>query len=297
GILTQEVSPYVNSRYDNQYHSYIAASYVKFLEGAGARVVPIWIGQKRSYYEDIMSKVNGVLWPGGNANFDDKNGYRDAGFMIYKIAKEMYKQGTYFPIMGVCLGFELLTYVTANCIEHRIPCNATNLPLSLKFTRDYQNSTMFRNAPIDVIDTLKSEKVTFNVHHYCVTKKQLRKVGALNLLKVLAVNNDEGGQGFISAVESTSFPFYGLQFHPEKNLYEWILERNIPHGEDAVQIAQYFANFFVKEARKNKNAFNSISDEARSLIYNYPVTYTAQRNILFQQTYFFKKNSTELNYI
>lgn len=42
GILSQEISYYLNGKYPGQYNSYIAASYVKFVEGGGARVVPIW---------------------------------------------------------------------------------------------------------------------------------------------------------------------------------------------------------------------------------------------------------------
>lgn len=43
GILSQEVSQFVLRKYPNStFSSYIAASYVKFVEGAGGRVVPIW---------------------------------------------------------------------------------------------------------------------------------------------------------------------------------------------------------------------------------------------------------------
>lgn len=42
GVLTQEISVYLNGKYPDQFQSYIAASYVKFVEGGGARVVPIW---------------------------------------------------------------------------------------------------------------------------------------------------------------------------------------------------------------------------------------------------------------
>ncbi|KAF4524039.1 hypothetical protein B566_EDAN016021 [Ephemera danica] len=41
GVLTQELSSSLEGVYGENYTSYIAASYVKFLEGAGARVVPI----------------------------------------------------------------------------------------------------------------------------------------------------------------------------------------------------------------------------------------------------------------
>jgi gamma-glutamyl hydrolase len=42
GVLTQEISYYLDGKYPGQFNSYIAASYVKFVEGGGARVVPIW---------------------------------------------------------------------------------------------------------------------------------------------------------------------------------------------------------------------------------------------------------------
>lgn len=42
GVLAQEMSYSLAEKYEETYESYIAASYVKFVEGAGARVVPIW---------------------------------------------------------------------------------------------------------------------------------------------------------------------------------------------------------------------------------------------------------------
>jgi gamma-glutamyl hydrolase len=35
--------------------------------------------------------------------------------------------------------------------------------------------------------------------------------------RVIATNKDENGIKFISIVESKLYPFYGVQFHPEKN--------------------------------------------------------------------------------
>jgi gamma-glutamyl hydrolase len=42
GVLSQEISYSLEQKYPGEYKSYIAASYVKFVEGGGARVVPIW---------------------------------------------------------------------------------------------------------------------------------------------------------------------------------------------------------------------------------------------------------------
>ena len=59
----------------------------------------------------------------------------------------------------------------------------------------------------------------------------------------------QSGLQYISAVEAKKYPFYAVQFHPEKNIYEWTVKENIPHSIEAMESAQYFANFFVNEGR------------------------------------------------
>lgn len=53
---------------DGKERTYIAASYVKFLESAGARVVPILHTSSPERIDTLFSRINGVLIPGGNVN-------------------------------------------------------------------------------------------------------------------------------------------------------------------------------------------------------------------------------------
>lgn len=41
GVLAQEISSHLDQQWPGVYDSYIAASYIKFAEGGGARAVPI----------------------------------------------------------------------------------------------------------------------------------------------------------------------------------------------------------------------------------------------------------------
>lgn len=60
GVLAEEIAWSLLDRYEDlNPFSHIAASYVKFIEGGGARPVPIWIGKSKDYYKDIMGKING----------------------------------------------------------------------------------------------------------------------------------------------------------------------------------------------------------------------------------------------
>ncbi|XP_036337807.1 gamma-glutamyl hydrolase-like isoform X2 [Rhagoletis pomonella] len=289
GILTQEVSNFVLRHYpEKDYKSYIAASYVKFVEGAGGRVVPIWIGREKEYYEDIMSKINGVLLPGGATYFNQSRGYADAGQHIYNIAIEMNEAGTYMPIWGTCLGYELMIYLTANRTDLRTECSSSAQALPLEFEKGYNNSRLFGNASAEVLHILSTYNVTVNFHIFCFTKETFAMYDLNKYWDVLSVNNDWYGAEFISTVEHVKYPFYGVQFHPEKILYEFIPNRNITHTSQAVIASQYFADFFVNEVRKNRHSFANRTEEIDALIYNYQPVYTGAKGSAFVQQYLFE---------
>lgn len=288
GILAQEMSYSLAAKYEEDYESYIAASYVKFVEGAGARVVPIWINKSREYYENILPNLNGVLLPGGATWFNQSNGYADAGRHIYDVAVELNVQGGYFPLWGTCLGFELLTYLAANGEEHREHCSSNNQALPLDFKPDFRKSRMFADTPDEIIEILASEDVTANFHQYCITEQNLTALGLDEEWRVMSINMDWNGLEFISTIEHKILPFYGIQFHPEKNIYEWVRNKNISHTPNAIKVSQYFADFFVNEARKSEQRFQDADDIDRHVIYNYPVSFTGLKKSSFEQCYLFE---------
>nr|CAD7426677.1 unnamed protein product [Timema monikensis] len=118
---------------------------------------------------------------------------------------------------------------------------------TLEFRTDFRDSKMFQNAPDHVIEILKTKDVNANFHSYCVTEKNMTKMGLIPDWRILATNHDLNGLEFVSVIESRDFPYYGVIAHPEKNPYEFNPTRNYPHRAGAVMVAQFFANFFVDE--------------------------------------------------
>ena len=55
GILSQELDPELDALLpvNHNYTSYIAGSYVQWVEAGGARVVPVIIGRDRGYYAEV----------------------------------------------------------------------------------------------------------------------------------------------------------------------------------------------------------------------------------------------------
>lgn len=114
----------------------------------------------------------------------------------------------------------------------------------------------------------------------------------------LSMNRDTAGLKYISSIESKDYPLYGLQFHPEKNAFEFILNnkhKNVPHTREAVLVTQYFANFFVNETRHNSNCFKDQLQENDALIYKYQPEFTGYSGKgTFDSMYFFPLSNFSL---
>ncbi|CAH1987392.1 unnamed protein product [Acanthoscelides obtectus] len=291
GILSQET--YILRNYIGEFHhSFIVASYVKFLESAGARVIPVWIGKDDDYYRKVVNYTNGVLFPGGGTYFNETGGYGEAARKLYNLAKVVNDKGTYYPIFGVCLGLQVLPYAEKGD-DIRTDCELKHVALPLKFAEDYEKSKMFSKAPDEVINILKTKNVTYNFHRFCLTEETLRGDKLLQEWKVTSTDKDINGIEFVSSMENSKYPFYGVQFHPEKNVFEFKAGVGIPHSVEAVKVTQYFANFFVEECRKNGNKFPDHNLEERTLIYNYQPIYTGMKGSAYEQTYVFEKSDLE----
>ena len=75
------------------------AAYVKFMEAAGARVVPLNLGEAEEVTLEKISKLDGVLFPGGDGD------YIEMGGKIIRKIMEYNDDGHFYPVWGTCLGF------------------------------------------------------------------------------------------------------------------------------------------------------------------------------------------------
>ncbi|CAL1540419.1 unnamed protein product [Lymnaea stagnalis] len=264
GILAQDTV----SKYGK---TYIPATYVKYMEQAGARVVPIKGGQPQEYYSQMINYTNGILIPGGAVNFATSLIGRSTK-IVYDLALQLNDKGDYYPIWGTCMGFQLLCYVTQgeNLLK---PTDSNNASWALNLTSDAYLSRMYGIAPFEVQKILLTEPVTQNQHSYSILIPDFENSKLSDFFYKLSTNLDRKGVEFISSVEAKKYPIYGTQWHPEKNSFNWNPNYVINHDNDAVLVGQYMANFFVNEARKSQHKFPSALVEAVNLIQNYKRVY------------------------
>ncbi|XP_068450637.1 zgc:171566 [Clinocottus analis] len=281
GVLAQENLP---GDRDARGTSYIVASYIKFLEAAGSRVVPIRINRTEEEYTKTFNSINGLLLPGGDIDIETSLCSR-AAKILYDLALKANDAGDYFPIWGTCQGFQQLSLFTAN--KNLLTLTDTlKVALPLTLTPAARSSRLFRSFPEDVMKALTEENITSNFHKWSLSIQNFSQNAKLRrFYKVLSTNND-GKQEFISTMEAYHYPFYAVQWHPEKNPFEWTQRPGAVHSITAVRASFYTESFFVSEARKNQHHFLSPIEEKQALIYNFsPIFHRGRAK--FMQSYYF----------
>lgn len=74
GILSQTIDFDIPAKLADKFKgvtSYISASYVKYLQASGARIIPIISLEDEISVTQKVMKLNGIFFPGGEGDYDD----------------------------------------------------------------------------------------------------------------------------------------------------------------------------------------------------------------------------------
>ena len=262
--------------------AYIAASYVKWVESQGARVVPIPWFIDPAALDRLMPFLNGFVLPGGGVPFFTPDGsalspYGRVTKQIFDHVVTSFESGESVPLWGTCLGHEVMllhasgddaAIITSHVVE--------NVSLPINFTAAAATSRMWGTAPPDVINTLSTTASTINLHQKGVSPSDFAANPLLSSrLSILSTNVDGQGLEFVSSTEGkNSLPLFSTQWHSEKNSFEFSLGVAINHSYEAVVANTWTARMLVLAARENMRAFPSVDVESRALIYNFPPVYS-----------------------
>lgn len=245
GILTQPTSSTFGT-------SYLTASYVKWLESAGARVMPVHYARGEAYFADILSRVDGVLLPGGDLALNDTTTpYWDRVRQVLAFATSHDD----FVLWGTCQGFQQLSMATSSNPQNTWGYfGAENISLPLDFIPEAHASRMFGDAPQHIFETFAKQPVTQNLHHEGVAPERFTSDPKLaEFWQVLSTNiAPQNGRTFVSSIEAKNHRIFATQFHPERNQFEWEPTQNINHSYEAIQCSQWLANFVVEQARRSQ---------------------------------------------
>lgn len=276
--------------------SYVSAAHVKFVEGGGARAAPIFVNKPVKYYRWMLNRVNGLYFPGSSHLFENPYGYGEFARTVFPIINEINERGDYFPVWGVCYGFQLFFKLSFGNKNPLTDCAAYSFRTNIELRDRFNESRLFAGVPQDIIDIYTKQNITSHFHNFCMTEKNLTDYGLDEEYRLISVSTDKNGLEFISTHEHKRYPYYGVQYHPEKNLFEWRDNDAVQRTLDTVKAGQYMAQFFVNEARRNLHTFGESGEESPFLIYNYPVNFTGAKPTsgIFQMYFFATEVEDEL---
>uniref|UniRef100_N1QZX6 folate gamma-glutamyl hydrolase n=1 Tax=Aegilops tauschii TaxID=37682 RepID=N1QZX6_AEGTA len=251
-----------------------------------------------------LSLVNGVLFTGGSVK---RGPYFETIKKVFQYVLDKNDAGVPFPLFAQCLGFELVSMIVSKDNNILESFHASDQASTLQFPNysSLQGSVFERFHP-DLIKKLSTSCLVMQNHKnnylyllvfpnmvyflnwskYGISPKRLRENDALSsFFKILTISPDENGEVYVSTVEAQKYPITCTQWHPEKAIFEW-RKPMIPHSEDAVQVTQNFANYFISQARKSPNRppADKVLD---NLIYNYIPTFSGKTSKSFELVYLF----------
>ena len=219
GILTQ---PTRREGIEQQARSYIEASFVKFVEQAGARAVPIHYDATKAELKHVFGRVNGLLFTGGATDLFETPLLRESAAHLFDLAVAANDAGYHFPLWGTCQGFQLLimlsryrrgTFPHDGGVMCRNCFMAMNMGLPLNFAEPAASQSRLygRMAP-DLKQWLADAKSTANFHDDGFESAKFRHDVALSQFwTITGTSRDIKKVPFVASVEAKNYPFLGVQ--------------------------------------------------------------------------------------
>ena len=255
----------------------VESYFVRWLETAGIRVIPLPWDAPKSVREEILTGANGVLYPGGGLGGEAWDVYVSNATEVFNFALSTAKSGNPFFIWGTCQGFQVLATIASqnSSLLHCDYHGTYPSMLPLYFTAAQPKSILFGTftTPPDILDILKTKNSTLNWHVCGITPSVVEsEIPFSSRFNVLSTNTDVNGQPFISSFEGKdSINIFATQFHPERVPYEFSNDI-IGHSEDDVKVSLYLSLFISTRLRLNNNSFPDAARVDKRTLENYPLT-------------------------
>jgi gamma-glutamyl hydrolase len=239
GIITVPLTP-TKRFYNICGDSYLPTNHLEWIKQTGLKILPIPYDLPPTKYNDYFKQINGLYIPEGGIYINTHTQFLETCSKFLEMAMEANDKGEYFPVWGVCMGFQQLLIIADGNRNHELLDSFdsfNHLKLPLIMTKEAPRSNLFRHLydhNPDFIERLSTENITINNHMMGLSPEKFQKSNARNIFKILSYNYDRNNQPFISTIEGIKYPFYGVQWHPE-------LDKSM----------KYFIDFFANEVAKN----------------------------------------------
>jgi gamma-glutamyl hydrolase len=238
---------------------FLAGSVVNWVRAAGAQVVPVPYTANQTHLRRVFDTLSGLFLPPGpaGAHIAVNERYFGATRFLFQLGLERNRNGSHFPVFGVCWGYELMTEFSTSTTDTSgavlTPTDAFNLTLPLRLQHPAAGDSRLLKYLTDESYDLLADGFTAiaeNMHMLGVNPQLYQELqGLRDTFVILSTNRDRQGVPFVSTIEGANgLPFYGFAWHPERPAWEWSPYEAVPHSPQVVRLMNELALFLVHEA-------------------------------------------------
>jgi gamma-glutamyl hydrolase len=103
---------------------------------------------------------------------------------------------------------------------------------------------MFRNIDNNLIDWVMNRKVLRFNHRWGVAPDKFRRLRRISRkLRITSTGLDREGKEFVNSFEGIKYPLYGVQYHPEKNKFNF-KHREIDHSQNSIMFSKFLYLYY-----------------------------------------------------
>ena len=273
------------------FESRVENNYVRWLQASGADLVSVHPWTSYEVIDDLLSKVNGVLFQGNPDDLDIQSSYYKTIKYIYKKVIEINDSGIKMPIISIGDDAALLsTIIAEDNIEIVTKAkNTINQPSNINLFLSQDKTIIFKEFEQSDMKALEEENILpNNLNRFVSVTNFISDFHLGQKFNVVATSKSEEGKEYISIAEGKKYPIILLTFHPEYVVFEQNTNFIIPETLKAIYTSRFIGNGFVFFGRKNvPNVFTV--EEKENYCYidpygDYPKIIDGRFNYLYKNT-------------
>ena len=283
-------NPYPIEDYEKNNADVIVGAYVRWLESFGAEVVAIHQWYTTEELDTLLSKINGVLFQGGNRIFNPNAPWEKNGLHIIN-----YSISTGLPLWGTCMGFEFICDFVAgeNVLESYEDKSFLHGAIPTETTKTCRMFSQFTDNDHEIYEKSNS---TIYFHVQGVSPEEFNKREKLtSLFDITSLGKDKNGKVFVNSIESKEHNIFATQYHPEKNPYIRQDSYELEHTIDSLKMSHKIGLGFIYQAMINNN-FMIYQERLQYDFINTNGKGTEDRYDKTSNSYYFIKKTLNINH-
>lgn len=237
----------------------IYSTYIKWINKAGAVAIAILPWYSKEKIDEILAKVNGILFMGGEIKYDLKKDWELNAKYILDYVINVNNQGIKLPLFATCQGLELVLSLLVNSLSILKPLKAFQKMLQTEFNySSFEHSILYSNFSRDDILNMETKNLCVNFHKLGIDPDYEKEFPELkNIFNITSFAETEDGKKCVNVLEGKNISVFAVQYHPEKDPIEGFL--NDEDKRLSKDLNQKIGDNYVNLAKEHFNKYGTFS--------------------------------------